>query len=135
MTPAEIGSYDYGFLAESPYSGPVFVVTGDEDPLYCLEAYGSCDDILKGGAILFPRAKSYDYYVAAKTGHATYWAGLGAGYPRGCAQLAGWRLAACGELRWAEHQGRAISTLEVDAVPSLALVIEQRLESPNPLLC
>ncbi len=64
---------------------PVFVVTGDEDPLYCLEAYGSCDDILRGGAILFPRALRL--LCCGQDRARDEVAGLGAGYPRGCAQL------------------------------------------------
>ncbi len=64
----EYAEQTFGFLPSS-YTGPVLVVAGANDSVFCDAAIGPCDTILNQTGALFPNASAYTHYVAPNTGH------------------------------------------------------------------
>ena len=67
----EVFSLRGGLKTASPYTGPVFVLTGAEDDVFCANAQcGAGSTSIAATAVsLFPRWSAYSYFEPANTGH------------------------------------------------------------------
>ena len=51
------------------YTGPVFLLTGDEDKLFCgSNPHVPCQSVVRDSASLFPSARNFGFFVPKKTG-------------------------------------------------------------------
>ncbi|KAF7502825.1 hypothetical protein GJ744_005018 [Endocarpon pusillum] len=56
-----------GSATASNYQGPVFILTGDKDKVFCGNA--SCEPLIKAIALEFPQASTFGYFMPRNTGH------------------------------------------------------------------
>ncbi|TPX18733.1 uncharacterized protein E0L32_002590 [Thyridium curvatum] len=56
--------------SHTPYTGPVLVVTGDQDGIFCPSGVAECPATLaKTGTDVFPKSSRYDFFVVPDAGH------------------------------------------------------------------
>lgn len=68
VTVGELLTQAGGFVAAG-YKGPVLIVTGDSDVIFCNEVFGTCKSTLLSTQSLFPNSTQFDVYVAENAGH------------------------------------------------------------------
>jgi pimeloyl-ACP methyl ester carboxylesterase len=73
----ELATFPTATTEATGYTAPIFVVTGDEDAIFCSPAMGllppSCGtgpaNVLEVSGTLYPHASVYDYYILPDAGH------------------------------------------------------------------
>lgn len=69
-TVGEMGTVPLNFGVAEEYTGPVLLVTGEMDEIFCNSQFGSCSATLNETRSLFPAAKPVEYHAVPETGHA-----------------------------------------------------------------
>ncbi|KAM7186379.1 Alpha/Beta hydrolase protein [Rhypophila sp. PSN 637] len=69
VTVGEITALGFALAPSVGYKGPVMVVTGVEDSMFCAPPQETCEGILAGAGQFFPDAKEYRLLAVADTGY------------------------------------------------------------------